>query len=92
MKPLRGISVNADDAEFVYHAVCKYREDLEQYRSWLKTKSGVTLPGAETAVAEVDKEVTKYLRLSMDLYQQCYGSAPKGEAGEMEAAKGDERG
>jgi hypothetical protein len=74
MKPLRGIAVDADDAEFVYHAVSKYRADLVQYRSWLKTNAGETLPGAEIAIAEVDKEIARYLNLSRRLYDQCYAT------------------
>jgi hypothetical protein len=74
MKPLRGIAVDADDAEFVYHAVVRYHTDLEQYRSWLKTKAGKALPGADIAIAEVDKEIARYLDLSLRIYKQCYGA------------------
>lgn len=74
MKTLRDITIKADDAEFVYHAVCKYRADLEQYRTWLKTVEGRALPGAEIALAEVSTEVSRYLAISMEIYRQCYSA------------------
>lgn len=75
MKPLQGATINADDMEFVYHAVLQYASDLEKYQSWLKSKEGTPLPGTEVAVAEVAKEVSRYRELSLDLYQQCYTAA-----------------
>jgi hypothetical protein len=78
MKPLRAVTISADDMEFVYHAVLKYGSDLEQHLSWLKTKDGKPLPGADIAIAEVHKEVVRYQALALDLYGKCYsaGVAP----------------
>jgi hypothetical protein len=76
MKPLRAVTISADDMEFVYQAVFQYGQDLLKYSSWLRSKEGKPLPGMEVATAEVDKEVERYRSLAIDLYKQCYIAKP----------------
>lgn len=89
MKPLHGVTISAADMEFVYQAVLTYTADLDKYGSWLKSREGRPLPGAEVAVAEVAKEVARYRELSLHLYKQCFvTSAPPPTGGNVEGEKG----
>lgn len=72
LNALRGIELDAGEVEQVFQSLTQHRNDLEQYQSWLKSKDGQTLPGAEIAVVEIGKELMTFRNLISKIYMNCF--------------------
>jgi len=71
MKPTEGIALTPDEVALAYQGLMNHRDDLANYRGWLR-KNGQTLPGCDAALAEVVVEEAQYALLILRLWDTCH--------------------
>lgn len=76
MKAVKGATLQASEVDKAYHGLLHFVDSLEKYRGWIKDPRGQTLPGMETALVEIDREIADYRVLILRLYQDCFATIP----------------
>ncbi len=68
----QGITFSAEETDLVYQTTRFYIDELEQHLTWLRDQGGMVLPGAQIAVDEVRHEISRFQKMRLRIYQECY--------------------
>lgn len=72
MKATNGITFDTADVPHVYQALHHFTDALEKYKHWIRTTEGKPLPGMETALQEIDKDLAEIRGIQMRVYDTCF--------------------